>query len=384
MKIEDFISGKYIPQYRYKSFLPEKVNHEWIWGDARINTLLAEANVRIGELNAFSLYVPNIDLFIKMHIIKEATTSSRIEGTRTQVEEALLKERDIEPEKRDDWHEVQNYVQAMNHSVKELEKIPLSSRLLKEAHGILMQGVRGEKKTPGEYRRSQNWIGGATINDAAFIPPHQEEVSELMGDLENFLHNDQIDVPHLIKIAIAHYQFETIHPFLDGNGRLGRLLITFYLVDSHLLQKPTLYLSDYFDKHRTLYYDNLNKVRLSNDLLQWIRFFLVAVIETSKSGVSTFRSILKLKEETDERLVNKMGKRLPKAKCLINYLYGNPVLTIADAAGYLRVHSTTASLVIDELVKIGILIETTGSKRNRIFEFREYLNLFSNKFLRLT
>ena len=291
MQIENFRAGKYIQQYKYKSFYPEKVNHEWIWEDAKINTLLAEANVRIGELNAFSLYVPNIDIFIKMHIVKEATTSSRIEGTRTEVEEALLKESNIDPEKRDDWHEVQNYIKAMNHSIMRLNEVPISTRLIKEAHEILMQGVRGENKTPGEFRKSQNWIGGATINDAAFIPPHYEHVSELMGDLENFLHNVQIDVPHLIKIAIAHYQFETVHPFLDGNGRLGRLLITLYLVDSGLLQKPTLYLSDYFEKHRTLYYDNLNKVRLTNNLIQWIRFFLVSVIETSKNGVNTFRSI---------------------------------------------------------------------------------------------
>jgi Fic family protein len=383
MKIEDFKSGRYIPQYKYKSFSPEKINHEWIWEDAKINTLLAEANIRIGELNAFSLYVPNIDIFIKMHIVKEATTSSKIEGTRTEVEDAVQKESEIDPEKRDDWLEVQNYIEAMNHSVEELSQIPLSTRLLKEAHKILMQGVRGENKTPGEFRQSQNWIGGATINDAAFIPPHQNEVSGLMGDLENFLHNENIDVPQLIKIAIAHYQFETIHPFLDGNGRVGRLLITLYLLNSGLLQKPTLYLSDYFGKYRTLYYDNLNQIRASSNLSQWIKFFLVAVIETSKKGVSTFRSILKLKEEIDEKLMAKVGKRLPKARDLVNYLYGNPVITISDATNYLKVHSTTSTSVIEELIKIGVLIETTGGKRNRIFEFHEYLNLFTERTIRL-
>ncbi len=379
MKIENYKSGTYHQQYKFKSFSPEKINHDWIWEDPKLNTLLAEANVRIGELNAFSLYVPNIDIFIKMHIVKEATTSSKIEGTRTEVEDALLKETDIDPEKRDDWQEVQNYIKAMNHSIEKLESIPLSTRLIKEAHAILMQGVREEHKTPGEFRQSQNWIGGATIKDASFIPPHQNEVSELMGDLENFLHNENIDVPKLIRIAIAHYQFETIHPFLDGNGRLGRLLITLYLVNSGLLKKPTLYLSDYFEKHRTLYYDNLNQVRITNNLLQWIKFFIVAILETSKKGVSTFRSIIKLREEIDEKLIRNLGKRLPKARDLMNYLYGNPVVTISDTAVLLKVHLTTATSVIEELVKIGILVETTGGKRNRIFEFKEYLNLFSDK-----
>ena len=379
MKIENYKSGTYHQQYKFKSFSPEKINHDWIWEDPKLNTLLAEANVRIGELNAFSLYVPNIDIFIKMHIVKEATTSSKIEGTRTEVEDALLKETDIDPEKRDDWQEVQNYIKAMNHSIEKLESIPLSTRLIKEAHTILMQGVRGEHKTPGEFRQSQNWIGGATIKDASFIPPHQNEVSELMGDLENFLHNENIDVPKLIRIAIAHYQFETIHPFLDGNGRLGRLFITLYLVNSGLLKKPTLYLSDYFEKHRTLYYDNLNQVRITNNLLQWIKFFIVAILETSEKGVSTFRSIIKLREEIDEKLIRNLGKRLPKARDLMNYLYGNPVVTISDTAVLLKVHLTTATSVIEELVKIGILVETTGGKRNRIFEFKEYLNLFSDK-----
>lgn len=379
MKIEDYKSGHHKQQYKYKSFTPEKINHSWTWEDPKINMLLAEANLRLGELNAFSLYVPNVEIFIKMHIVKEATTSSKIEGTRTEVEEAFLKENEIEPEKKDDWKEVQNYIEAMNYSINQLERMPLSTRLLKEAHALLMQGVRGEYKTPGEFRVSQNWIGGATINDATFIPPHQSEVSELMGDLENFLHNENNDVPDLIKIAIAHYQFETIHPFLDGNGRLGRLLITLHLVSNRLLAKPTLYLSDYFEKHRTLYYDNLNQVRLNSNLAQWIKFFLVAVIETSKTGTEVFKLILKLKEDIEGRLIANIGKRLSKARQLVNYLYSNPVITVSDAAEYLQVHQTTATSVIEELMNVGVLKETTGGKRNRIFEFTEYLKLFSDK-----
>lgn len=226
MTLEQFTAGIFTQQYQYKSFTPTKLNTEWTWSDPKVNTILAEANLKLGELNAFSSHIPDIDIFIRMHVVKEATTSSRIEGTRTEMEDVVMKKADVDAEKRDDWQEVQNYIKAMNHAIKRLSDVPVSTRLLKETHKTLMAGVRGKTKLPGEYRKSQNWIGGATLQDAVFIPPHHTEVSALMGDLENFLHNDQIQLPDLMRIAMAHYQFETIHPFLDGNGRLGRLLIT--------------------------------------------------------------------------------------------------------------------------------------------------------------
>lgn len=376
MDIKDFKAGYFRGQFQYKSFSPSPINQEWTWTDPKINTLLSEANLRLGELNAFSLYVPNIDIFIQMHVVKEATISSRIEGTQTNIEDALVSKADILPEKRDDWQEVQNYIAAMNYAINQLQTVPVSTRLLKEAHGRLMQGVRGESKLPGEYRISQNWIGGSSLNDAVFIPPHHTEVSDLMNDLEKFIHNDQIDVPPLIRIALAHYQFETIHPFLDGNGRLGRLLITLYLVSNELLAKPTLYLSDYFEKHKGLYYDNLTLVRTQNNLGQWTKYFLVGVIETSRKGIATFQQILKLKERIEQKKIAAMGKKVPRAKTLMNLLYKTPTVNAAMIEKTLAVSKVTANALIRDFVNAGILKEVTGYKRHRVFVFQEYLKLF--------
>ena len=376
MDIKDFKAGAYIPQFQYKSFLPEKINKEWIVSEPQINKLLEEANLKLGELNAFSVIVPDVDLFIRMHIVKEATTSSRIEGTQTQIEDAVLKEKDISPEKRDDWREVQNYIDAMNDAIGQLSNLPVSSRLIMQAHKILLKSVRGKDKLPGEYRTSQNWIGGATIKDAVFIPPHYSDMSELLSDLENFLNNHSINVPHLVKIAIAHYQFETIHPFLDGNGRVGRLLITLYLVANNLLAKPILYLSDFFEKNRQLYYDNLTIVRTKDDLTQWIKFFLSAVIETSQNGVITFQKILKLKTEIEDKKIVTLGRKLPLAKNVINFLYKYPIVTLNYLVDEFKISKQTANTMINDLVKLNILVEITGQKRNRLFVFQDYINLF--------
>ncbi len=377
MKFEKFVSGNWVKQYQYKSFQPALINQEWSWEDPRMNVLLEKATRALGELNAFTLIVPDVDLFIRMHIIKEANTSSRIEGTRTEMDEAVLDEAAIRPERRDDWREVRNYVEAMNSAIEELQQLPLSMRLLRRTHEILMTGARGERKTPGEFRRSQNWIGGTSLADAAFIPPHHETLPDLLTDLEAFWHNDNIQVPHLVRCALSHYQFETIHPFLDGNGRIGRLLITLYLVSHGLLSKPSLYLSAHLEKHRGTYYDALTRVRESNDIGHWVRFFLQAMIETAENGKQTFQRILALRQEV-EALIVTLGRRAENAHTLVRHLYQEPVVSVNQVTDLLGLKYYAANQLVGAMAEAGILKEETGWQRNRLFAFRRYLNVFSD------
>ncbi len=375
MKFEKFSAGHWQARYQYKSFEPVLVNHAWYWEDPTINALLESANRALGELNAFSLIVPDIDLFIEMHVVKEAQTSSRIEGTQTGIDEVLMPAEQISAEKRDDWREVRNYIDAVNAAITELEKLPLSNRLLKQTHSILMQGARGEHKQPGEFRTSQNWIGGSGLIDAAFIPPHPDNVLALMSDLEQFWHNDAITVPHLVRVAISHYQFETIHPFQDGNGRIGRLMIPLYMISHGLLAKPSLYLSDFFERNRASYYDALTRVRVSNDLIHWVRFFLQGVNETATKGRDVFRQILALRMEVEQQIL-KLGKRVPNARQVLNLLYRQPMITAVDIEHALGVSTPTANALIRDFQKLGLLVEITGQLRGRAYVFERYLNLF--------
>lgn len=376
--MKNYNSGQYIKQGSYKSFQPDKICREWQIDSMEILNLLGQADRQLGRLDMYSEYIPNIDLFISMHVLKEATQSSKIEGTKTNIEEALLDKEDVSQEKRDDWEEVQNYISALNTAIAKLEELPFSSRLIKQTHKILLSGVRGKHKLPGEFRTSQNWIGGASIADATFVPPIHTSINEYMGDLEMFAHSQEFYFPELLKIALIHYQFETIHPFLDGNGRVGRLMITLYLVEKGILKKPILYLSDFFERNRTLYYDNLMRVREKNDINQWFKFFLVGVIETAKNGISTFDKILKLQQDVESR-IQSLGSRSANANTVVKALYQHPIIYAQKAKEISQLSMPSVYKLLEELENLDILHEVTGGKRGKVYFFREYINLFSNK-----
>lgn len=373
--MKNFHAGDYVSQGWYSSFKPNYINRNWIIDDMGIVNLLSKADRIVGRLDMFSEYVPNIDLFIAMHIYKEATKSSNIEGTQTKMDEALLDEEEVPLDKRDDWAEVQNYTLAMNEAIKELQILPLSSRLIRDIHKILMRGVRGTNKDPGEFRRSQNWIGGTNPNDAIFVPPIYSEIPALITDIENFIHNPICDLPDLIKIAIIHYQFETIHPFSDGNGRIGRLLITLYLVSKGILKRPILYLSDFLESHRRSYYDKIMKVRTNDDIAGWVSFFLEGVIQTAGKGTNALNDIMTLQKEYEDE-VKRMGSRSANALKLIDSLYQNPLTDITKTSSLLNITFPSAKHLIENLVEKGILSEITGGKRGKKYALSKYISIF--------
>lgn len=379
IRLENYKSGHIEQGVGYKYFVPSLINDEWTWQDTTINNLLEKASLRLGELNSFSRLVPNIDLFIQLHVTKEAVLSSRIEGTQTHIDEALLPQTEVQEERRNDWQEVRNYVDAINDAIANLDRLPISSRLIRSTHKILLNSVRGEHKLPGEFRTSQNWIGGNSISDARFIPPHHQLVGDLMGDLEKFLNNPDTNVPDLIKIAIAHYQFETIHPFLDGNGRIGRLLITLYMVQEKILAQPLLYLSTYFEKRKDLYYDNLNSVRVNNDMTHWIKYFLVGVEQTAALASQTLSNILEFKDNIENHARANYGRRSTTAILLIHHLMQNPVVTVDDAARLCDISYKSANEIVKLLYSDGYLVESTGQSRNRLFKFKPYTDIFAEQ-----
>ena len=373
--MKQYKAGKYVSHKGYKPFLPTFINDDIDWKLGELANLIQEASLWLGKLNSYSDLIPDIDYFIKMYATKEATNSNRIEGTRTTFDDAISPVEQVKPELRDDWHETQNYLAVINYSIERLNELPISMRLLKEAHQILLTGVRGEHKAPGEIRKTQNWIGGSSLKDAFFVPPEPNMLPDLLSDIEKFLHNDDLQVPEIIKAGIAHYQFETIHPFLDGNGRAGRLLIILYLISSGLLNKPVLYISDFFERNRISYYDSLAMVKKTDDITQWLKFFLNGIVETAKNSIKTFDKIIKLKKDIDKKLA-KIGKKAINGQRLVELLYCEPKVNGKTVAQKLGISIVSANGLLKAFVEIGILEEKTGFNRNRYYVFEEYVKIF--------
>lgn len=373
--MKNFIAGTYRQQQEYRSFTPSFVNCPFVWENPQIDLLIERAAKLLGELNAYAELRPDVIFSIPMSVAKEAIDSNLIEGTKTEIDEVVLPRTGIPPIRQADLQEVHNYIAAVNFAIAKLSELPLCIRLLKEAHKILLSGVRGQNKAPGEIRKTQNWIGGSSPSDAFFVPPSAEEVPDLLSDLEKFWHNQSLQIPELVKIAITHYQFETIHPFLDGNGRCGRLLIILQLIDAQILSKPFLYMSTFFEKHRNSYYDSLSMVRKSNDLEQWITFFLNGIVETAQDGIKTFKGILELQREYGTSILT-LGSRAKNAQKLLRFMYATPIVNVRSVEKELGISFSSANRLLKSLTELGVLKETTEDSRNRLFVLEKYLNLF--------
>ncbi len=361
-------------ELQYKSFLPKTLPpNPPVEIDDEVAGLLAKANRSIGILEGLSKQVPNIELFVSMYVRKEALLSSQIEGTQATLDDIL----DPRIEENTNIHiaDVINYIKASQHAVKRLKDLPLCNRLIKETHQILMEDVRGEEKYPGEFRRSQNWIGpaGATLKDARFIPPHPEDMVEAMSDLERFMNSgDQLEP--LVKIALIHYQFETIHPFLDGNGRIGRLLINLFLIEQKLLTHETLYVSFFLKRNRIEYYDRLMEVRTKGNFEQWIKFFLQAIYESAQDAIQTIEELVKLHDRNADA-VKKTGKAAKTVMKVFNYLEKSPIIEIKKTSEELGISYNATANAVDILVDLDILKQTENVKRNRVFAYEEYLQI---------
>ncbi|MBD3231926.1 Fic family protein [Candidatus Dependentiae bacterium] len=373
-------SGQYVSQLRgYKAFIPTNLPPiPAIKISGEMEQLLKKAELSLANLNGISNALPNIDLFIGMYVKKEALISAQIEGTQASLEDIFEFETGKKLENINDVEEVVNYIKALNYGIKRLKTLPMSLKLLKELHNILLKGTRGFEKTPGEFRKTQNWIGpaGCNLQTASFVPPPPDEMIKSLGKLELYMHAKKSILPDLVDCALIHYQFETIHPFLDGNGRLGRLLITFYLYWKNILRKPLLYLSYYFKKNRQEYYDRLSMVRTSGNYEQWISFFLTGIIETSESAITDIKKILELKEK-HFKLMLKEKISSPNAIVLLNQIFYTPLVSINDVQSLLGISHQAASNLISDFEKIGIVKEITGKKRDKRFIYKKYLQILA-------
>lgn len=374
-------SGKYVQQLRgllkYQAFIPELLPFQ-VKDDPVLQSLLSRADLALGRLDGIAEILPDVDFFILMYIRKEATFSSQVEGTQATFADVLKAEARIKNTQiHKDVDEILNYVNAMNYGLKRLETFPLSGRLIREIHERLLKGVRGEHKTPGEFRTSQNWVGGPTIETATFVPAPHTELPVLLSNLEKFLH-DESPMPILIKIGLVHSQFENIHPFLDGNGRIGRLLITFYLCQQGVLNRPLLYLSEFFKRNRRDYYDRLNAVHEKDNIEGWLKFFLTGIAQTADNAVSTARKIIKLRAKDMEK-VSTLNKSTQRAIKLLNVLYRTPLVRVKDVERIVQIQNPNALALVSKFLRLGILKEQTGRKRDRIFSYKEYIALFDHQ-----
>jgi Fic family protein len=377
---KDHRAGTYVRQPTgYKAFLPKPLPPEpSIAFDGELLTLLSEADLALGRLDGSTETLPNPDMFVFMYVRKEAVLSSQIEGTQASLLDVLeFEAQALENGHPGDVREVINYIDAMNYGLDRLRKLPLSLRLIREIHERLLKDVRGGERTPGEFRRSQNWIGsaGETLSTASYVPPPPHEMLEAVGALEKFLHRSP-PMPDLIKIGLVHSQFETIHPFLDGNGRVGRLLIAFLLCERKILHRPLLYLSFYFKKRRTEYYDRLQTVRDHGDWEGWLKFFLRGVHEVAEEATDTARKILRMREDHRRLIQEQMRGSAAKALSVLESLYAGPIISVQHASSSAGIVFTSANSILQSLANLGLLEETTGRKRNRRFSYTPYLALF--------
>lgn len=375
-------AGRYIRQPSgYKAFIPEPLppRDPPIRIDRNMQVLLSRADRALGELSGSVSTLPDPDLFVFMYVRKEAVLSSQIEGTQSSLTHLLEAEADVlDPDRPRDVIEVLNYVRAMKHGLERLDQQPVSVRLIREIHARLLQGVRGQEHQPGDLRRSQNWIGasGATLREAIFVPPPPHLVGELLGQWERFV-NDDSDLPRLIKIGLAHAQFETIHPFLDGNGRIGRLLITFLLTESGDLNQPVLYLSHYFKQHRQRYYELLQATRDQGDWEAWLQFFIHGVDEVSREARDTSRHIVLLRERHRQTIVDSFGRTAGNGLRVLERLFSQPVISVSTIGDLTGLSYPAANNLMSRFAQSGILRESTGHARNRRFEYSAYIDLFA-------
>jgi len=372
--------GHYVRQPAgYRAFMPAPLPPDPLPRlEGELQALLSQADRALGRLDGSIQTLPHPDLFVAMYVRKEAVLSSQIEGTQSSLQDVLAAEaRVFAPDRPDDVDEVFNYVGAMNYGLERLQTLPVSARLIREIHERLLTGVRGQHLTPGELRTSQNWIGpgGCTLAEATFVPPPPHEVPRLLGELEIFLHDDS-PLPLLMRIGLAHAQFETIHPFLDGNGRIGRLLITFLLCEKDVLQKPVLYLSHYFKRYRQQYYDHLQAVRDQGAWEPWLAFFLKGVFEVSQQATETARQILLLRERHRQIITDEFGRAAGNGYRVLEHLFQHPIVAATGVQELIQTSYPAANNLVTQFVTHGVLHEMTGQKRNRRFLYRDYIDLF--------